>query len=332
MVVGSREARGRTVWASAVQPPYTGTGVFQREVYSRLADRGIQVMSSTEPRSRALRAIRSFIRVVGPPHAAALVTATPAPLVLRVPVVAVVYDLRWRRTRGYLSRLYRYLDLRRTVATSEHIFAISQRTRDEMLELIPSAEGRCTVLHPGPGIVSEADFAQGEAGAVLLAGKVEHKRNELVAEALAQAKPSWARRFLCVGVSDAAFQTLAQAFGREACERFDEVDDDLMRTIFRRAHVYVTASLEEGFGLPMVEALTAGCQVVAICQPLTLEVMGDAAILIDDGEAADIARQLQDPKWVAPEIRRSRASMFSWDQVAEAVSSALGRLARQPLT
>lgn len=313
-----------------MRPSHTGVGVFQREVYKRLTTDGIRVMSSPEPKSRARRAICSFVRAVGPPYVAALVTATPCPLLVRVPVVAVVYDLRWRRTRGRLSRLYRYVDLRRTVVRADHIFTISQRTRDEMLELFPSAEGKSTVLHLGPGIVSEADFADGEEGTVLLAGKAEHKRNELVAEALAQARPSWARRFLCVGVSDAAFKTLVHAFGSESCERFDKVDDDLMRTIFRRAHVYISASIEEGFGLPMVEALTAGCQVVAIRQTLTLEVMEDAAVLIDDGQVDDIARQLLNPEWVPRETRRSRSLMFSWDGVAQAVSAALARLARQP--
>jgi glycosyltransferase involved in cell wall biosynthesis len=325
-------ARSRTwegaVWASAAQPPYSGVGVFQRQVYSGLAAHGVRVVvASAEPSNRLLRALRSFARVVRPPYAAALLCVTPSPLVLQVPVVVFIFDLRYRRISGFGHGLYTYLNLRRTVARADHIFVSSRRTADELVTLFPRAAEKCTVLHLGPGIVSREDFAEGEAGTVLLIGTANHKRNELVAEALARARPGWAQHFLCVGVTDAAFQTLVDAFGRASCERFDAVDDELMRTIFRRARVYMTASMEEGFGLPMVEALTAGCQVVAIRQPLTVEIMGDAAVLLDDGPAAVIARQLQHTAWVARDIRLARSSMFSWDHVAEAVATVLHGLA-----
>ncbi len=49
---------------------------------------------------------------------------------------------------------------------------------------------------------------------MLLAGGAAHKRNELVADALALAQPAWAQRFLCVGVSDQTYRTLKDAFAR----------------------------------------------------------------------------------------------------------------------
>ena len=247
---------------------------------------------------------------------------------MRVPSVAFVYDLRWRRTRARLPRLYRYVDLRRTVARADRIFAISGTTRDELVDLFPGAAEKCRVLHLGPGVVGPGDFTDGETGAVLLAGGAAHKRNELVAEALALSRPAWARRFLCVGVSDRTFRTLVEAFGEERCERFERLDKDAMRGIFRRAHVYVTASVEEGFGLPMVEALSAGCQVVAIRQPLTEEILDVAGVLVDDGDAAALAGQLEQPAWVAEDVRRARAASFSWEAVADAVAEALGQVAR----
>lgn len=330
MVIGGGRERDELVWGSALLPPYTGAGVFQRQVYGRLSGRGLHVVAPEEPPNRALRAVQSFGRMVRAPYAAALVCATPSPLVLSVPVVLVVYDLRWRRTRGLGPRLYHYADLRRMVAKADHIFVISERTRKEMLEVHPGAERRCTVLHLGPGIVRQDDFSEGEAGTVLLAGGRRYKRNELVAEALALARPDWAQRFLCVGVRDQVFQTLVGAFGGGSCERFDQVNDELMRTVFRRAQVYITASMEEGFGLPMAEALSAGCQVVAIRQPVTVEIMGDAAVLIDDGDAVDIAHQLKNPVWVPDEARLAHSATFSWDRTAEEVANVLERVSHPP--
>jgi glycosyltransferase involved in cell wall biosynthesis len=311
------------VWASPLQPSHTGVGVLQRELYLRLMERGVAVSSAARPSNGLVRVAQALGSIVRPPYVAALVCTTPGPLVVRVPYVAFVYDLRWRRTRWFGSRLYRYLDLRRTVASADHVFAISARTRDDVLSLFPTASQKCSVLHLGPGIVGKEDFSAGEPGTVLLLGSAAYKRNALVAEALAIARPTWAERFLCVGLDDTVFRTIANAFGEEACERYDKIGDPLMRTLFRRARSYLTGSMEEGFGLPMVEALSAGCQVVAIRQPLTAEILGEAGVFIDDGDAPDIAEQLRELTWVASDVRAARASMFSWDLVADAVAAQL---------
>jgi mannosyltransferase len=316
------------VWASPIQPWHGGVGVLQRQLYSRLFERGFRVVSSGRSGVGPLRVMKSLAEPVGSSYAAALVCTTPAPAVLRAPTIAFVYDLRWRRTRSVGGRLYRFLDLSRTIAKARQVFAISERTSDELVGLFPEAREKCTVLHLGPGILKHSDFTDGEPGAVVLVGRRRHKRNEIIAEALARGRPDWATRFLCVGVSDTTFRTLTAAFGSVSCERFDGVDDDLMRALFQRAQVYITASVEEGFGLPMVEALTAGCQVVAIRQPLTEEILGDAAVLIDDGDVHTVSRQLRDPAWVAPDTRRSRSSMFSWDRVADMVAGTLSRVMR----
>jgi mannosyltransferase len=326
-VVGGRiSQRENSVWASAIQSPYTGLGIFQRKLYSGLERRGIKVVSPVEPRKGALRVAQSFARVIRPPSRAALVCATPAPFRSRVPVISFVYDLRWQRTRGFWTRMYNYLDLRRTVNRAQHIFAISARTRDDLIALFPHAASKSSVLHLGPGIMGGGEFTDGEPGTVLLAGLAGYKRNELIAQAVAWSRPTWAHSFLCVGVSDSTFRILSHAFGETACERFERIDDTLMSTLFQRADVYITGSMEEGFGLPMVEALVAGCQVVAVRQPVTLEVLGDAGVLIDDGDFIEIGDQLQRPKWAQREVRLARASIYSWDRVADEVAAVIGRL------
>jgi glycosyltransferase involved in cell wall biosynthesis len=175
--------------------------------------------------------------------------------------------------------------------------------------------------------MDEGEFADGEPGAVLLTGMAGYKRNELLAAAIAWGRPTWARHFLCVGVSDSTFGILVDAFGEAACERFEGICDESMRAIFRRARVYISGSLEEGFGLPMVEALAAGCQVLAVRQPLTLEILGDAGALFDDGDFARIGRQLHNPKWVERDLRFARASIYSWDRVADEVAAMIEELA-----
>jgi glycosyltransferase involved in cell wall biosynthesis len=71
--------------------------------------------------------------------------------------------------------------------------------------------------------------------------------------------------------------------------------------LYRRADLLVFPSLFEGFGIPLVEAMTAGCPVVAARASSIPEVTGDAAELFDPASphalAAAIARVANDEAW-----------------------------------
>ena len=81
-------------------------------------------------------------------------------------------------------------------------------------------------------------------------------------------------------------------------------------------------SLEEGFGLPALEAMACGAPVVASNVSSLPEVAGDAAILVDptDDEAiADGLRRVLTDDDLARRLRqrgRGRAARFTWEQTA----------------
>lgn len=94
-------------------------------------------------------------------------------------------------------------------------------------------------------------------------------------------------------------------------------DAELVRH-YQHALAFVYPSLEEGFGLPVVEAFHAGCPVItsnASCLP---EVAGDAALLVDPNCPGEITQALQriyrDPSLRNQLVQagRKRAELFSW--------------------
>lgn len=98
-------------------------------------------------------------------------------------------------------------------------------------------------------------------------------------------------------------------------------DQDLV-ALYQMATCFVFPSLYEGFGLPVVEAMAAGCPVITTTTSSLPEVAGDAALLVDpldaQGMASAMQRVLQDATLRQHMIAAGRvqAAHFSWEQTA----------------
>lgn len=98
--------------------------------------------------------------------------------------------------------------------------------------------------------------------------------------------------------------------------------------LFAGARVLVLPSLDEGFGLPVLEAMSAGVPVVASNRGSLPEVLGDAGALVDardaDALAAAIARMVEDDAYARACAERglARAAAFSWARTAAAIREA----------
>jgi len=96
-----------------------------------------------------------------------------------------------------------------------------------------------------------------------------------------------------------------------------------MPYLYAGASVYMYVSLYEGFGLPILEAMSCGCPVITSNVSSMPEVAGDAAILVDPYSVEEISsaieKALSDEK-LRTEMRKKgqeRAKMFSWRKTAE---------------
>lgn len=108
-------------------------------------------------------------------------------------------------------------------------------------------------------------------------------------------------------------------------------DDASVRDYVANAAALVLPSLYEGFGLPAVEAMAAGCPCLVSNAASLPEVCGDAALYCDPKDPADIARQLV--RLLTDDALRSRlvtagrarAAGFDWDATAKQTAAVLDR-------
>ncbi|MCK1397441.1 glycosyltransferase family 4 protein [Bradyrhizobium sp. 4] len=101
------------------------------------------------------------------------------------------------------------------------------------------------------------------------------------------------------------------------------VSEDVLKSLYARAAGFLYPSLYEGFGLPILEAMAAGCPVITSNIPPMTEVGGGAAIYVDPCRASDIADAMllladNEREWQLRRLTgRSQAGQFSWDSCVQ---------------
>ena len=99
-------------------------------------------------------------------------------------------------------------------------------------------------------------------------------------------------------------------------------DQDLI-AVYQMATCFIFPSLYEGFGLPVIEAMMAGCPVITTSSSSLPEVAGDAALLVDPLDTGEMARAMQgvlqdaalQQRMIA--AGRVQAARFSWNETAQ---------------
>jgi glycosyltransferase involved in cell wall biosynthesis len=117
---------------------------------------------------------------------------------------------------------------------------------------------------------------------------------------------------------------LTRTPARERIDVLGYISTPRLTDLFERASIFAFPSIDEGFGIPVLEAMAHGVPVLASGVSSLPEVAGDAALLVDPlqtGEIADALLRLAEDAELRDKLSRKgslRAAEFPWQRAVDA--------------
>ncbi|HET9342727.1 MAG TPA: glycosyltransferase family 1 protein [Candidatus Eremiobacteraceae bacterium] len=225
----------------------------------------------------------------------------------------------------------------RAVESATRFIAVSRFTADEMVERLKIDRARIDVIPHGVARLTIDDVAPARLPSgdryVLFVGETEARKDVATLARAAALLPQSLRSSIVFVVAGKKQRTMADVFATPGV-RFDilgEVSDGRLASLFAGASAFVFPSRYEGFGLPVLEAMSYGVPVIASDAPAVKEAAGDAALIFTAGDAAALASALEraltdvDLSRRLSEAGRARAASMTVDLCAERTLEAFGR-------
>jgi glycosyltransferase involved in cell wall biosynthesis len=218
------------------------------------------------------------------------------------PLVVTVHDLAVLRRPEWFNRwtsTYSRIAVPRVVRAAHRLIAVSEFTKRELVALLDADPAKIRVVPNAVEDVFTPDGPRAEGEYALAVGTLEPRKN------LARIAAAVDGELRVVG---------ARGWGGVEAPRnvtwLGDVSDDELAALYRGARCLVYASLYEGFGIPVAEALACGCAVVTSDGSAMEEIAGPDATYVDPLDVASIRAGIDRATRPAP--RRSA----SWDDVA----------------
>jgi glycosyltransferase involved in cell wall biosynthesis len=271
----------------------------------------------------------------------------------RTPSVAMVHDMI-PELLGVAAEGWEWESKRLHLTVAAKVLTISQSTRKDLLRFHPEISEDDIVLAPPsapPGSVpsSDADINrfkrqhQITGNYILVVGErfgvsmgLHGYKNAALAFRAWSLLPVEARQKLfifCAG-GKPELEVGLRYLIPESQVRISRLDEQDLRTAYSGAMALVYPSLYEGFGLPVVEAMSCGCPVITCRRGSLPEVGGDAAIYVDAFDPAQLAEVLrrmcgdQQERARLAGLGREQAARFSYERMAETMIKVLDDTAR----
>ena len=214
---------------------------------------------------------------------------------------------------------------REAAAASDLIIAVSKFTASQVEDLLHVPASRIRVIHHGIVPRPLPDLPREKM--ILCIGAIQRRKNQAALVRAFRAMPSDWRLVLAGSQGYEAAETLREIGNSDQIQVTGYIPDAELATLYARASIFAFPSLDEGFGMPILEAMAAGIPVLTSDRSSMPEVVrgaaGDAALLVDPTNDEQIEAKLKELvtnetlRQSLIEKGRARARNFTWEKAVE---------------
>jgi glycosyltransferase involved in cell wall biosynthesis len=236
------------------------------------------------------------------------------------------------------GRIYRAFVVPRCARAAESIITISNFSRNDIIELIDGLEPShisvtwlsCDPIFSGAHAKSTAGTMQfGSRPYIFTLGAEDPRKNtlKLVKAYLSLLQKQGINEDLVISgyanwQESEAYRLVTSAAAEDRVHFLDFISIEELAARYRNATLFVYPSLYEGFGIPLLEAFSSGCPVIASNLTSIPEVGGEAALYVDPRSQNDIEQAIysliRDNQLKQTLISKgyARVKQFSWAETA----------------
>jgi glycosyltransferase involved in cell wall biosynthesis len=206
------------------------------------------------------------------------------------------FQLFYEESTG--EELYRD-NKKKVLFNASRLIAISLETKKDLISYYGIEESKIDVVHLGTNFGSYTSLEPeeyrdfGNPYLLYVGDRRKYKNFYFAINAIKQVLIDRNLKVVCVG---GAFSYAEKKFfNRIGIEDYiisSQANDNELAFYYRNAKALLFPSLAEGFGIPMIEALSCSCPVLASNTAINKEVLGDCAIFFNQKDQEDLRRQL----------------------------------------
>lgn len=255
--------------------------------------------------------------------------------------VITIYDLTCVKYPQYINSIVRtyFQRIKQCLQWTDLVLTISESAKQDIVEYLkvdpnrvyvtPLASRYQSSLKINPSWEDEINYDLSHPY-LLFVSTIEPRKNIttlIAAFNYLKEKHKIDHNLLLVGRKGWRYQPIFQAIANSPWNKhiyhLDYLSDELVALLYKKADVFVYPSHYEGFGLPVLEAMTLGTPVVTSNTSSLPEVAGDAALLVNPNDPIELAESIlkviSDRKLRDNLIQKGqkRAKLFSWERTAK---------------
>lgn len=222
--------------------------------------------------------------------------------------IVTIHDLiflKFPQFYSFIDRRIHYYKFRKAARSADLVIAISEQTKQDIIEYLGIPESKIKVVYQGCQDVFKKKYLLSEKDAVkarfnlpdqfiLNVGTIETRKNVLAA---VKAIKDIDTTLVVIGSETAYFKEVKAYIDQNGLEKkvifLKGVSSEELAILYQLACVFVYPSLYEGFGIPIIEALFSGTPVITSKGSCFPEAGGPASVYIDPHNPAELKQQLE---------------------------------------